>query len=53
MAALCEAVETKDLYARGHSERVSRRRVMTGREIGMLASRVEAIKGRAGGRPDT
>jgi HD-GYP domain-containing protein (c-di-GMP phosphodiesterase class II) len=43
MAALCQAVETKDLYTRGHRERVSRGAVMIGREIGMRASRVEAI----------
>ena len=38
MAALCQAVETKDLYTRGHRERVSRGAVMIGREIGMRAS---------------
>ena len=43
MAALCQAVETKDLYTRGHRERVSRGAVIIGREIGMRASRVEAI----------
>ena len=43
MAALWQAVETKDLYTRGHSERVSRGAVMIGREIGMRANRVEAI----------
>ncbi len=43
MAALCQAVETNDLYTRGHSERVSRGAVLIGREIGMRASRVEAI----------
>ncbi|HEV2377383.1 MAG TPA: HD-GYP domain-containing protein [Streptosporangiaceae bacterium] len=44
MAALCQAVETKDLYTRGHSERVSRGAVMIGQEIGMRANRVEAIR---------
>jgi HD-GYP domain-containing protein (c-di-GMP phosphodiesterase class II) len=43
MAALCQVVKTKDLCTRGHSERVSRGAVMIGREIGMRASRVEAI----------
>ena len=43
MAALCKAVETKDFYTRGHSERVSRGSSMLGREIGMRADRVEAI----------
>jgi HD-GYP domain-containing protein (c-di-GMP phosphodiesterase class II) len=43
MAALCQAVETNDLYTRGHSERVSRGAVMIGREIGMRASHMEAI----------
>src|SRR5215469_5004450 len=44
MAALCQAMETKDLYTRGHTEWVSPGVVMTGREIGMRASRVEAIR---------
>jgi hypothetical protein len=44
MAALCQAVETKDFYTRGHSERVSRGSAMIAREIGMRASRVEAIR---------
>jgi HD superfamily phosphohydrolase YqeK len=43
MAALCKAVETKDFYTRGHSERVSRGSAMLAREIGMRAERVEAI----------
>jgi HD domain len=44
MAALCQAVETKDLYTRGHSERVSRGSAMIAREVGMRANRVEAIR---------
>jgi HD superfamily phosphohydrolase YqeK len=44
MAALCQAVETKDFYTRGHSERVSRGSVMIAREIAMRAERVEAIR---------
>jgi HD superfamily phosphohydrolase YqeK len=43
MAALCKAVETKDFYTRGHSERVSRGSAMLAREIGMRADRLEAI----------
>ncbi len=43
MAALCQAVETKDFYTRGHSERVSRGATMLAREIAMGAERVEAI----------
>ncbi len=43
MAALCKAVETKDFYTRGHSERVSRGSSMLAREIGMRADRIEAI----------
>ena len=43
MAALCQAVETKDFYTRGHSERVSRGATMLARQIGMGAERVEAI----------
>jgi|CZKW01.1.fsa_nt_gi HD-GYP domain-containing protein (c-di-GMP phosphodiesterase class II) len=44
MAALCQAVETKDFYTRGHSERVSRGSGMIARRIGMRPERVEAIK---------
>ena len=43
MAALCKAVETKDFYTRGHSERVSRGSAMLAREIGMRPGRLEAI----------
>ena len=44
VGALCQAVETKDLYTRGHSDRVSRGSVMIAREIGMRSERVEAIR---------
>lgn len=44
LAALCQAVETKDYYTRGHSERVSRGSVMIAQEIGMRTDRVEAIR---------
>ena len=44
LAALCQAVETKDYYTRGHSERVARGSVMIAREIGMRPDRVEAIR---------
>ena len=44
MAALCQAVETKDFYTRGHSERVSRGATMLARQIGMDTERVEAIR---------
>jgi hypothetical protein len=43
MAALCQAVETKDFYTRGHSERVSRGASMIARQIGMRADRAEAL----------
>ena len=43
VGALCQAVETKDFYTRGHSDRVSRGSVMIAREIGMRGDRVEAI----------
>jgi hypothetical protein len=43
MNALCQAVETKDFYTRGHSERVSRGAGMIARQIGMRADRAEAI----------
>jgi HD domain-containing protein len=44
MAALCQAVETKDFYTRGHSERVARGSAMIAQEVGMRSSRVEAIR---------
>jgi HD-GYP domain-containing protein (c-di-GMP phosphodiesterase class II) len=44
IAALCQAVETKDYYTRGHSERVSRGSVMIAQEIGMRTERVEAVR---------
>lgn len=44
LAALCQAVETKDFYTRGHSERVSRGSTMIGEELGMSAARLEAIR---------
>jgi hypothetical protein len=44
VGALCQAVETKDFYTRGHSDRVSRGSVMIAREIGMHGERVEAIR---------
>jgi xanthosine utilization system XapX-like protein/HD superfamily phosphohydrolase YqeK len=44
LAALCQAVETKDYYTRGHSERVSRGSVMIAQAIGMRPDRVEAIR---------
>jgi HD superfamily phosphohydrolase YqeK len=44
IAALCQAVETKDYYTRGHSERVSRGSTMIARAIGMRPERVGAIR---------
>jgi hypothetical protein len=44
VSALCQAVETKDFYTRGHSERVSKGAVMISTEIGMRADRVAAIR---------
>jgi HD-GYP domain-containing protein (c-di-GMP phosphodiesterase class II) len=44
VGALCQAVETKDFYTRGHSDRVSRGSVMIAREIGMHGERVEALR---------
>src|SRR6202046_2745839 len=43
MAALCQAVETKDFYNRGHSERVSRGSGMIARQVGMRPDRAEAL----------
>ena len=44
LAALCQAVETKDFYTRGHSERVSRGAGMIARQIGMRPDRAEAVR---------
>jgi HD-GYP domain-containing protein (c-di-GMP phosphodiesterase class II) len=44
VSALCQAVETKDFYTRGHSERVSKGAVMISTEIGMRAERIAAIR---------
>jgi hypothetical protein len=44
MNALCQAVETKDYYTRGHGDRVSRGAVMIARQIRMSTDRTEAIK---------
>lgn len=43
LAALCQAVETKDFYTRGHSDRVSRGANMIARQINMPPNRVEAV----------
>jgi HD domain len=44
MNALCQAVETKDYYTRGHGDRVSRGAVMIARQIGMNSARADAIR---------
>jgi hypothetical protein len=44
MNALCQAVETKDYYTRGHGDRVSRGAGMVARKIRMSPDRTEAIK---------
>ena len=44
MSALCQAVETKDYYTRGHGDRVSRGAVMIARKIRMSSARTEAIR---------
>jgi HD superfamily phosphohydrolase YqeK len=43
MNALCQAVETKDYYTRGHGDRVSKGAVMIARRIGMSSDRTDAI----------
>jgi putative nucleotidyltransferase with HDIG domain len=44
IAALCQAVETKDYYTRGHCTRVSHGASMIAEEIGMGPERVRAIR---------
>jgi HD-GYP domain-containing protein (c-di-GMP phosphodiesterase class II) len=44
MAALCQAVETKDYYTRGHCTRVSHASSMIAQEIGMGVERLRAIR---------
>jgi HD domain len=42
--ALVQAVETKDYYTRGHSERVASGAVMIAKEIGMSDERTESLR---------
>ncbi|MEU3465137.1 HD-GYP domain-containing protein [Streptomyces sp. NPDC006733] len=42
--ALVQAVEIKDRYTRGHSERVGRASVFIARELGMAEDRVDALR---------
>ncbi|MFI1222347.1 MULTISPECIES: HD-GYP domain-containing protein [unclassified Streptomyces] len=42
--ALVQAVDIKDAYTRGHSERVGRASVLIARELGMDESRVEGLR---------
>uniref|UniRef100_UPI0015866210 HD-GYP domain-containing protein n=1 Tax=Streptomyces sp. TRM64462 TaxID=2741726 RepID=UPI0015866210 len=42
--ALVQAVDLKDTYTRGHSERVGRASVLIGRELGMDGSRLEILR---------
>ncbi|QLH24024.1 HD-GYP domain-containing protein [Streptomyces sp. Rer75] len=42
--ALVQAVDIKDRYTRGHSERVGRASVMIARELGMGGDRLEALR---------
>ena len=42
--SLIKSVETKDLYTRGHSERVSRASVLIGRQSGMREDRVSSLR---------
>src|SRR5437868_5474179 len=42
IAALCQAVETKDYYTRGHCTRVSLASTMNAKEIGMAMGRLRA-----------
>jgi hypothetical protein len=44
MRSLIQAVETKDTYTRGHSERVARGSVLVGRGIGMREDRIASLR---------
>ncbi|MCP3014116.1 HD-GYP domain-containing protein [Nocardiopsis dassonvillei] len=44
LATLCQAVETKDYYTRGHCMRVAEGAAMIARELGMPADRVQKIR---------
>ncbi|MFV2198887.1 HD-GYP domain-containing protein [Nocardiopsis sp. LOL_012] len=44
LATLCQAVETKDHYTRGHCMRVAEASAMIARELGMPAERVQKIR---------
>ena len=44
MPSLIKSVETKDLYTRGHSQRVSRASVLIGRQAGMREDRVSTLR---------
>jgi hypothetical protein len=44
MRSLIQAVETKDFYTRGHSERVSQASVLIGRRSGMREDRVASLR---------
>ncbi|WP_344974911.1 HD-GYP domain-containing protein [Salinactinospora qingdaonensis] len=44
LATLCQAVETKDYYTRGHCVRVSKASVMIAEELGLHAERVHTIR---------
>ncbi|MEU8345371.1 HD-GYP domain-containing protein [Spirillospora sp. NPDC048832] len=44
LAALCQAVETKDPFTRGHCGRVSRAAVMIARQLRMSPERVETLR---------
>ncbi|MFC4560411.1 HD-GYP domain-containing protein [Nocardiopsis mangrovi] len=44
LATLCQAVETKDYYTRGHCMRVSKASGMIAQEMGMHAERVQTIR---------
>ncbi|GAA4893749.1 HD-GYP domain-containing protein [Streptomonospora salina] len=44
LATLCQAVETKDYYTRGHCMRVSKGASMIAQQLGMPAERVQTIR---------